>query len=181
MINRVLCTYAKQMERYMSSFLHQPEGLVEVDQIGSQTEEAPCKIQISLLSIERETAQGMMAGKVGNAGRFTAVSSPSIHVNLNVIIAAVFNEKRYKESLTAISLAITFLQSESYFSTDEGVRYTIEICNPSLQDQSNIWAMMGGKYYPSVFCKIRGLTFDSGEMRQTLASIEENKTNTYMQ
>lgn len=179
MINRILTTYAKQMEQYMSSFLHQPEGLVEVGAVGLRTEEEPCKIQLSLLSIERETAQGMKATSVGHAGRFTAVSSPPIHVNLNVIIAAVFNEKRYKESLTAISLAITFLQLNPFFTTNEGNRYTIELCNSPLQDQSNIWTMMGGRYYPSIICKIRGLTFDSGEMKQTLASIEENKINTY--
>lgn len=181
MINRVLSTYATQMEQYISSFLHQPEGLVEVGQIGALVGQEPCKIQISLIGIERETAQGMMMGKVGNTGRFTAVTSPPIHVNLNVMIAAVFNEKRYKESLTAISLAITFLQTESYFTTNEGGKYTIEMCTPSPQEQSNMWTMMGGKYYPSVFCKIRGLTFDSGEMKQTLASIEENKIKTYTQ
>ena len=59
MIYLVLSTYAKLMEQYMASFFHQPEGLVEVGAIGTQGEEEPCKILISLLSVEREATQGM--------------------------------------------------------------------------------------------------------------------------
>lgn len=63
MINRVLTMYASQMEQYMGTYFHRPEGMVEVGAIGAQVDEEPCKIQISLLNVERETAQGMNMGK----------------------------------------------------------------------------------------------------------------------
>ena len=174
MINRVLTIYASQMEQYMGTYFHRPEGMVEVGAIGAQVDEEPCKIQISLLNVERETAQGMNMGKVGTSGKFSGLSYPLIHVNLDVIIAAVFNEKRYRESLSVLSLAITFLQSNPVFMV-ENTKYTIEMITPSLQDQSNVWTLFGGRYYPSIFCKIRRLTFDGSEVKQVVADITDNK------
>lgn len=176
MINLVLATYARQMEQYMASWLRQPEGLVEVGAIGSQDEDEPCKIVISLLSVERESASGMATKTSPSSGRFAAGSFPLIYANLNVVIAAVFTTKRYKESLTFLSMAIAFLQATPSFTTLDGTKYTIELLSPTLQDQSNVWPQMGGRYYPSVACKIRRLTFDAHEIKKTLTSVGDIKS-----
>lgn len=171
MINTILSAYARQMEQYISSFIRQPEGMVEVGIAGGQGEKEPCKIQLFLLSVERETATGISAGKGSTSGRFTGVFSPPLYANLNVVIASVFSPKRYKESLSYFSLAITFLQSTPVFTTGDGTKYTIELTDTTLQDQSNIWPLFGSRYYPSVICKIRRLTFDSNEIKKTEISI----------
>lgn len=176
MINAILSACARQMEQYISSFIRQPEGMVEVGAIASQGEE-PCKIQLFLLSVERETATGLVTGRGSSSGRFSGVSSPPVYANLNVIIASVFSDKRYKESLSYLSLAITFLQSTPSFTTSDGTKYTTEIMSSSIQDQSNIWSLFGGKYYPSVVCKIRRLTFDSSEIKKTEISINSVEPN----
>lgn len=177
MINTILSTYAKQMEQYIGSFIHQPEGLVEVGTIAGQGEEEPCKIQLFLLNIERETATGVMAGKTSSSGRFSGVSTPALYANLNVVIASVFSDKRYKESLSFLSLAITFIQSTPHFTTIDGTKYTVELMTSSWQDASNIWALFGSKYYPSVVCKVRRLTFDSNEIKSTEISINNIEPN----
>lgn len=174
MINQVLSTYARQMEQYMTSFFHQPEGLIEVGAIGTQGEEEPCKILISLLSLEREATLGMAASVANASGHFISVSAPPIFANLNVLIAAMFSDKRYKEGLSFLSQAITFLQTTPSFAVN-GYKYTIELLSPTLQDQSNIWAQFGGKYYPSVVCKIRRLTFDAGEVKRGAIEISGNQ------
>lgn len=176
MINNILVTYARQMEQYLSSFFHQPEGLVEVGMIGAQSDEEPCKLQVSLLSVEREVASGIST-RTSSSGSFVNVSFPPIYANLNVVIAAVFSERKYKESLSFLSLAIAFLQSTPVFTTADGNRYTIEMMTPSLQDISNIWTLFGGRHYPSVVCKIRRLTFDAGEMKQTITRITGQETD----
>lgn len=176
MIYLILSKYAREMEQYMNSFLQQPEGLVEVGIIGAQEEAEPCKIMISLLNIERETATGTVPGN-GASGHFSAVSSPPLYTNLNIVIASVFSDKRYKESLSYLSLAITFVQSTPFFITNEGAKYTVELMAPSLQDQSNIWAQFGGKNYPSVVCKIRRLTFDSNEIKKIEYSVKNINSN----
>lgn len=177
MINIVLSAYARQMEQYMNSFFHQPEGLVEVGAIGGQGEGEACKILISLLNIERETTMSITAAQGTTSGRYTGVSAPPVFVNLNVVIAAVFGDKRYKEALSFLSLAIAFVQTTPVFTTEDGTKYTIEVGSPSLQDQSNIWTLLGGRYYPSIVCKIRRLTFDANEMKQTITDIRARKAS----
>lgn len=176
MIYLILAAYARQMEQYMNSFLQQPEGLVEVGAIGAQGETEPCKIMISVLNVERETAIGIAPGKGGNS-HLSAVSAPPVYANLNILIASVFSDKRYKESLSYLSLAITFVQSNPCFTTSDGTKYVVELMAPSLQDQSNIWAQFGSKYYPSIVCKLRRLTFDSNEIRKTETSIKNIHSN----
>lgn len=176
MINLILSTYARQMEQYLTSFFHQPEGLVEVGALGGQGEEEPCKILITLLSLEREATPGMSAPAVATSGHFMAISSPPIYANLNILIAAVFSDKRYREGLSYLSQAVTFLQTSSSFTVN-GSKYTIELLSPTLQDQSNVWTQFGGKYYPSVVCKIRRLTFDAGEMKRGAIGVSENQNN----
>lgn len=163
------------MEQYMGSWLRQPEGLVEVGVIGMQNEDEPCKIVISLLSVERESASGSTTGTQRTTGGFSTGNFPLIYANLNVVIAAVFTAKRYKESLTFLSMAIAFLQATPYFTTPDGTKYTIELLSPTLQDQSNVWPQMGGRYYPSVACKIRRLTFDAREIKKTMTSVGDIK------
>lgn len=161
----------------MNSFLQQPEGLVEVGAIGAQGEVESCKIMISMLSLERETTNGFVSGNRSASGRFSTVSTPPVSANLNILIASVFSDKRYKDSLSCLSLAITFVQSNPCFSTNDGTKYTVELIALSLQEQSNIWTQFGSKYYPSIVCKIRGLTFDSNEIKKTEASIKNINSN----
>lgn len=175
MIERILSTYARQMGEYMASFFHQPEGLVEVAPIGTQGEQEPCKIVLSLLSLERETGQSTPSGAISPKG-FKAIMAPPILANMNVLIAAVFSDKRYKEGLSFLSQAITFLQTASVFEVS-GDKYTIELLSPTLQDQSNIWTLFGGKYYPSVVCKIRRLAFDANEIKRGAVVINRTDEN----
>lgn len=177
MIDSVLSAYARQMEQYMSSYVHQPEGLVEVGNIGTGEGEEPCKIRIAMLSVERESASGSGSTKSFSGEKITPSFYPPLFTNLNIIIAAIFNEKRYKDALSFLSLSIGFLQSNPSFETEDGSRYTIEMLNPSLQDQSNIWTLFGGHYYPSIVCKIRRLTFVTGDIKQTITKITDHNTN----
>lgn len=175
MINLILATCARQMEQFLSSYFRQPEGLVEVRTISAQEEEAPGKIILSLLSVERETAQGIATKTSSASGGFSPDAFPPIYANLNIVIAAVFREKKYKESLSFLSMAIAFLQTTPYFTTPDGTKYTIELLSLTLQEQNNIWTQLGGKYYPSVACKIRRLTFDAKEIRKVTAGITDIK------
>ena len=172
MINTILTTYGKLLEQYLSSFFHQPEGIVEVGTL-LQNEEESNKLIISLFNIEREAAHGISNSVVRRGGGVYSSSNPYIHANLFIILAAVYRSKRYRESLSVLSQAISFLQSTPVFDAAGGNRYTIEPVTLSWQDQSNIWSAFGGKYYPSVFCKIRGVVFDADEMKQILPELKD--------
>ncbi len=169
-IDSVLSAYGKLLEQYLNYFFHQPEGLVEVASLVQEDDE-PNKLIISLLNIERETTRGI-SGNIARGGNgFYSGGNPSIYANLFIVMAAIFKPKRYRESLSVISQGISFLQNTPVFDVGYGNKYTIEPVTLSWQDQSNIWTGFGGKYYPSIVCKIRGVIFDADEIKRVIPEI----------
>lgn len=158
MINKILTTYASQLEEYLSTFHRQPEGLATVGSIGN-TSERPDKMVVCLLNVERENSSGM-AGPIQRTADGYVYRKPPLLLNLKVMLAAVYDERRYGESLSVLSDTLRFIQSAPKFEV-EGSIYTIEIVTLSTQDMNNVWTLLGGQYYPSVVCKIRQLIIDS--------------------
>lgn len=161
-MKRILTYYAERLDEYLSRLHHQPEGLAEVSFVGNSSEEKPNKMVVSLFSIERETSGGISAPVQRSAEGYTRTSPPLL-LNLNVVIAAVYDERRYGESLSVLSDTLRFIQSTPRFTVD-GTDYTIEVVTLPTQDQNNVWTLLGGQYYPSVVCKIRRLTVDAEEI-----------------
>ena len=122
----------------------------------------PNKMVVSLLNVERETAGGISAPVQCTQDGYVRTQPPLL-LNLNVMLAAVFDERQYAESLSVLSDTLRFIQSVPKFEV-EGVDYTIEIVSVTTQDLNNVWTLLGGQYYPSVVCKIRRLTIDAGEI-----------------
>lgn len=162
MIRKILTTYATLLEEYLSRFHNRPEGLATVGQIGNNLEEKPDKMVIGLLNVEKETAGSISAPMRQTENGYVRMRPPLL-LNLNVMIAAVFDGLLYAESLSMLSDTLRFMQSEPEFEVD-GTFYTIEIVNLSLQDQNNMWTLLGGQYYPSVVCKIRRLCIDGEQI-----------------
>lgn len=159
MIRKILTYYAEQLDEYLSRFYHRPEGLATVGMIGSAKEERPNKMVVALLNVERETSGGISTPiqRIGD-GRYARMQPPLL-LNLNIMLAAVFDERQYAESLSLLSDTMQFIQSMPKF-TIEGMDYTIEMVNISTQDMNNAWMLLGGQYYPSAVCKIRRLSID---------------------
>lgn len=160
MIRKILTYYAEQLEEYLSRFHHRPEGLATVGMIGNPTEERPNKIVVSLLNVESETAGSIATPSRRITDKGDTLLQPPLLLNLNVILAAVFDKHQYDESLSLLSDTLRFIQSKPKFEVD-GRGYTIQMVNTSMQDMNNIWTLLGGQYYPSVVCNIRRLTIDS--------------------
>lgn len=161
MIKRILTYYAERLEEYLSRLHRQPEGLATVGLIGSAGEECPNKVVISLVNLEKETS-GDMTYMQRNGSGFVGKGAP-LMMNMHVMLAAVYDGKRYGESLSVLSETLAFIRSTPKFQVD-GYVYTMEIVPMSTMDLHNIWTTMGGQYYPSVICKLRGLAIDSSEI-----------------
>lgn len=82
-------------------------------------------------------------------------------LNMYIMLAAVYESNRYRESLSVLSDTLEYIQSMPKFSVG-GAVYTVEVVPMSTMDLHNIWTAMGGQYHPSVICKVRGLVIDSG-------------------
>ena len=165
MIKKILTDYTKRLNEYLTRFHNQPEGLATVGLIGKGGEDSPCKMVVSLLNLERETAGGIGSPVRHTSGGYVS-TPPPILLNLNVMMAAVYDEKRYAESLSVLSSTLTFVQSTPRFSI-KNEWYTVEMVPLSTMDLHNIWTTMGGQYYPSVVCKIRRLVIDAGEIKSS--------------
>lgn len=172
MISRLLTYYAQLMNEFMDGIYLQPEGVSEVGFIGSRAEGRPNKLVVGLLSVEREAAAGITPMRSQTASGDYSQSLPALYINLNVIISAVYDSKRYVESLSVLSSALMFIQANTVFVFEQ-MSYTIEVISLSSQEFHNIWSSMGGQSYPSVVCKIRRLTFDARDVSQTIGAISK--------
>jgi hypothetical protein len=157
MIKRILAYYAERLDEYLSRNHHQPEGLATVGLIGATGEERPNKVVISLINLEKE-ASGDMSYMQRSGSGFVGKGAP-LMMNMHIMLATVYESRRYAESLSVLSDTLTFIQSLPKFSTGKE-SCTVEVVPMSTMDLHNIWTTMGGQYYPSVICKVRGLAID---------------------
>lgn len=173
MINRILVSITETLNEFLGSYYDIPEGGAEVGTIGGDGgENYMNKVIVSLLNIERETAMGISKICRSGTGSTMTQGDPAWNLNLYFVVAAVFDDKRYAESLKMLSASIGFLQQNSVFPMEGKQSYTIEPVTLSLQELTNVWSIMGGHYYPSVVCKLRMVTFDSADIRRTVNRVK---------
>ncbi len=169
MLSKVLTYFTERLNEYLAARHNQPEGVAEVGVIGSSSGERENKMVVSLLNIERESAGGIAPTLHRHSGG-TMVTAPQILLNINIMLAAEYDDKHYAKSLAVLSNTLLFIQGLPKFDF-QGVSYTVELVPLSTNDLHNIWTTMGGHYFPSVVCKIRRLTIDSGEIISTSRNI----------
>lgn len=161
MIRSILTYYAERLDEYLSRTHRQPEGLATVGLIGSAGEECPDKMVVSLVNLEREAA-GDPTYMQRCGERFVGMGAPLL-LNLHIMLAAVYASKRYAESLSVLSDTLAFIRSMPRFELGTE-SYTVEVVPMSTTDLHNIWTTMGGQYYPSVICKLRGVSIGSRQI-----------------
>lgn len=162
MIRKALSGLAARLGDYLASTHHRPEGMAEVGSLGDRDSECPNKMVVALIGLEREAAGRMTPNIAAANGRY-AKTLPPMLLNLNVMIAAVYESRKYEESLSVLSDTLRFIQSKPKFSVD-GTEYTIEMASMSSQEQNNVWTLLGGTYFPSVMCKVRRVAIASDEI-----------------
>lgn len=178
MIHTVLNTLAEKMNEFLTSYYRRAERMVEVGAIEPTTdEESSDKIILSVVNIERETAMGISAAYQKTSSTQLHQKSAPWHLNIQIMVAAVFAPKRYEESLKVLSDCISFLQQESLLYLAEGQKIALEPVTLGIQELSNVWSILGGHYYPSILCKARMVSFDGSEIKQIKPRITESNIN----
>lgn len=174
MIRKILTYYAGRLDEYLGCTHRQPEGLATVGLIGTAAEETPNKLVVSLVNLEKE-ATGDSVYMRSTSGNYAGTLAPLL-LNMHIMLAAVYESKRYAESLSVLSDTLEFIQSMPRFET-EGHRYTVELVPMSTMDLHNIWTTMRGQYHPSVICKVRGLVIDSGTLVSGSTAAQGNEVS----
>lgn len=174
MIKKILTYYAERLDEYLARTHHQPEGLATVGIIGGMGDEKQGKMVVSLVNLEKE-ASGDAGMYAAYGGGYTGRAAP-LMLNMHIMLAAVYDGKRYTDSLSMLSDTLSFIQSVPSFEVD-GNRYTVEVVPMSTTDLHNIWTTMGGQYYPSVICKFRGVVISARGITSSGSTAGETRIN----
>ncbi len=142
-----------------------------VDHDGSINDSTRDRVVMTLYNITRENVVSTYTPAKAGGDSF-AIIRPPIYVNLQLMFMANFSDKNYLDGLAAISRIISFFQQNPSFNQANapdlapGVeKLTMDMENLSPVDVNYIMGMLGTKYLPSVFYKLRLLSFASTAMQ----------------
>ncbi len=141
-------------------------NLVEMD--GSVASSVNNKLALFLVNLEKDTAALNAPGRPAPPAARTVERAAPVYLNLYVMLASYFSGENYPESLKMLSRAIAFFQRQPVFDHQRNPaldprieRLVLEIQNLSMQDLSNLWTVLSGKYVPSVLYKVRMVALDT--------------------
>jgi len=148
-----------------------------VDHSGQLNPGAHDKIVMSVYNITRETTvntynQTMSAVPPAGARDSLAVIAPPLYIDVHLMFMANFMERNYGDGLAALSRLIGYFQQTPFFTTasapalsPEIDKLTLEFENLGPVDVNYVMGMLGTRYFPSAFYKLRMLPFVSAAMQ----------------
>lgn len=175
MIAKTLSQLAAQLNRFLRQSFKLDEDIVLVSNLneadGSVLTQVNNKLALFLVGIEKEAASRHKTALPDMAFSRSANSAPPLHLNLYLMLAANFNGANYSDALTLLSACISFFQRNPLFThqnlpeLDPAIeRLALDMENLTIQDASNLWGMLTGKYLPSVLYKVRMISFDGADI-----------------
>lgn len=188
MINAAINQLAFELNESLQKTFSLDENIVvvsnTVEHDGSLPLQANNKVALSLINIERETYTQKGGGFGGSFSR-SVVGQEPVYLNLYVMVSICFGGNNYLESMKFLSAAIGFFQRRPVFDhtntpdlDDRIDRLALDIENLTIQDLSNLWGVLGGKYYPSVLYRVRMIAIDPGDIRDQAVTISGTSEST---
>jgi len=147
-----------------------------VDHAGALNPAARDKIVMCVYNITRESSistwQTTMSAKPPSApGDSFAVVGPPLYLDVHVMFMANFMEKNYSDGLAALSRLIGYFQQTPWFNRDNAPaldpdidKLTLEFENLTPVDVNYVMGMLGTRYFPSAFYKMRMLSYNAPAM-----------------
>ena len=146
-----------------------------VDHDGTVNVSARDKIVMTVFNIRRETTvssyQAAAPAPAGSGG-VLPVLSPPLYLDVHLMFMANFAEKSYADGLAALSRLIGFFQQNPFFNAqtapalDPAIgKLTLDLESMSPVDVNYVMSMLGVRYLPSAFYKLRMIPFASSAMR----------------
>ena len=191
MIQAAINHLAIQLNAYLRRTNNLSEDIVVVSSLiepdGSVAPHTNNKLVILLTNIEKDTMPQRSAAHARSFDGRAIVGSQSLHLNLYIMLAANFSGNNYAEALKFISKSINFFQSQPIFNRqvtpdlDPRIdKLVLDIENLKIQDLNSMWGLLGGKYLPSVFYRVRMVSIGSDNVvaQLPLASRPESNTAT---
>lgn len=171
-VMEIICRKANE---YLQNLSDRPDEWVTltsiVDHDGSMNDAARDKIVMNVYNITRENVISTYTPSIPGKDAFAIVQAP-IYIDLHLMFMANFTNQRYPDGLEAISRIISFFQQNPWFNQSnapdldpEVGKITLELESLSPVDVNYVMGMLGTKYFPSAFYKLRMLPFASTAMQ----------------
>lgn len=168
----IICQYANE---YLQNIDRRPGDWVVlsnlVDHQGKINEDTRDKVVMTLYNITHETTISTYTAAQAGQGGYAIVPAP-LYIDLHVMVIANFIERAYADGLTAIARIISYFQQNPALTHDNapqldpGVdKIVLEFTSLSPVDVNYVIGMLGAKYLPSVFYKLRLIPFASSAMQ----------------
>src|SRR5205085_5404561 len=100
------------------------------------------------------------------------VKNPPVHLNLTLLFTAVKAPGAYQTALQSLQHTIQFFQSKYIFDhtntplvdLDRKIeKLILEMVSINIEQLNQLWAILGGRYQPSVIYRARMITIDNEE------------------
>ncbi len=148
-----------------------------VDHNGTLNQGARDKIVMCVYNITRETTistyqSTLSGGRKADPAAGLAIVSPPLFIDIHLMFMANFTEKNYSDGLAALSRLIGYFQQNPCFDAANAPtldpifdKLTLEFENLSPVDVNYVMSMLGTRYLPSAFYKLRMIPFTSTAMQ----------------
>jgi len=174
-IRGVLGVIRKLANEYMQNLDHRGDDWVVLTSTmyhdGSVNDSTKDKVVMTLYNITRENVMSSYSPTISGVDSL-AIVQPPIYIDLHLMFMANFAAGNYSDGLAAISRIISFFQQNPWFTQDNAPdlgpeigKVTLEMSSLDPIDVNYVMSMLGTKYMPSVFYKLRMIPFASTAMR----------------
>ena len=141
------------------------------------------KIVMFLANIQHETIHSTyQRNQPGTNDNYVTVTAP-LYIDLYVLFYANFSGTNYKDGLHMISQVISFFQQSPAFNNDSlpGLdsaigKLTFEITSLSVTDLNYLMGLIGAKYLPSAYYKVRMIPFQGDAISSEVPAAKGVKT-----
>lgn len=186
MISAAIGHLAFQLNQQFKNNFHLIEDVVVVSNLveldGSAAPNANNKLVLTLANIEKDTLPFRPSTQARGRDQRLLQNSAPLYVNLYLMLSANFGAGNYAEALKYISHAIAFFQQRPMFDQhnspglDERIeRLVLDIENLGIADQNNLWSMLGGRYLPSMYYKVRMMALDNNALTGQVPVITDQR------
>ena len=163
---------ADELNQHLKRNFELDEDVVVVSSLLEQDGSIPShvnnKVVASVVHIQKDTMPHRSQQSSGASSNRSVVHAQPVFFNVYVMFSAYFGGSNYQEGLKFISSTIGYFQSQPIFdrSNSPGIpdgidKLILDIENLSINDLSNLWGVLGGKYLPSILYRVRMVAFDS--------------------
>ncbi|MFN6251908.1 MAG: DUF4255 domain-containing protein [Acetobacteraceae bacterium] len=180
LIRNALKTICDQANTYLANIDPRPDSWVVltslVDHGGAINDSARDKIVMVVYNITRDAFASSYqptapASPGANHRQGLPVTAPPLYLNVHLMFMANFTEDAYPDGLAALSRVIEYFQQTSTFTPQNAPKLSPEIDQLALEfenlttiDVNYVMSMLGTRYLPSAFYKLRMIPFAPSAM-----------------